>query len=326
MEKMKLLKKRDFGTVLNDSLQFTFQNFGRYSKAFLYIVMPPIVLMIVGIFFLYMSLSHHSTGAATLANGLKPAILIAMLPLMLAAFVLLVIVSLVHTSLSYQYMLLYESKEDPSQITVEELWTKIKSDLMQLFGAYVGLIALITVCIAITAGITYVLYAASGSSLLSGLFILIMFFVWAYLSIVLSNYFMIILREKAGVSDALHRCFILIKGHWWPTFGVMAVIGILAYIIQTICLLPLTIVYAVTAMHSVFSSGLNAKAPMGGTMYAIIQALSWAVSFYISVFFSFAAGINYYSLVENTDHTSLLEEIGQIGEKPDPDPKQEGSY
>jgi hypothetical protein len=185
---------------------------------------------------------------------------------------------------------------------------------------------LITVAILITAGITFVLYTASGSRVLSGLFIFIMFFVWAYLSIAMSNYFMIIIREKVGVVEALRRCFILIKGQWWRTFGVFIVITILTWVLHIVCLLPFTAINVISKIHSISANGLQAASATDGTLSAITQALSMAVSFYLSAFMSFAISINYYSLVENTDHTSLLEEIGQIGEKPDPEYKQEGSY
>lgn len=327
MEKMKLLRKRDFGTLLNDSITFTFQNFGRYTKSFLYIVMPPITLMVVGVFFMYLSIGKHS-GSASFTSSTPPGLdkIFILLPVLLAAFVLIIFVSLVHTLLSYQYMLLYENKEDPAQITVSEIWARIKADIFTLLGAYMGLMILIIVAVLIMAAITYILYTTSGSSVLSGLFVFIMFFAWAYLSVALSNYFMIILRERCGVSDALRRCFILIKGNWWRTFGMMMVIGLLTYIFQMICLLPFTVVNVINSMHNITTQGLHAKPVTGGPLYAITQAVSMAVGFYFSVFMSFAICINYYSLAEEKDNTTLLEEIGQIGEKPDNTHAQEGSY
>ena len=61
-------------------------------------------------------------------------------------------------------------------------------------------------------------------------------------------------------------------------------------------------------------------------MYGITQALSMAVGIFFSSIVCVATAINYYSLVESTDNTSLQQEIERIGEKPDPEYRQEGEF
>jgi glycerophosphoryl diester phosphodiesterase family protein len=76
--------------------------------------------------------------------------------------------------------------------------------------------------------------------------------IWLAISWVLA--FPVLLLEGVRGSDALRRSFRLVRRRWWPTFGILLVVGILAGVAQAIVGLPLAVLQLTAFKHSVVGS------------------------------------------------------------------------
>lgn len=322
MKKVQLLKRRDFGSILNDTFAFLSENMKRYSKAFLYVVMPPLLVLMVVMTFLFNELGVAMTSLQHM-HGFDFQSLSSFFSVYAVMIVLWSVVYLLQSLLIYEYLLLYEAQDESNEITTEALWAAMKADLMQMVGSYLGLIALIVLFFAINVGIVALVMTAS--KVLGGFLIFALVLAWIYLFLPISNFYMIRLRERLGILESLSRCFTLIRSNWWRTLGVLTIMGMAASALQMVVTAPLSVTDLVTTFqriksHSTDMSGMYTPA------HSITQAISMAVGLFVSTIVSVATAINYYSLVESTDNTSLLSEIDRIGEKPDPEYKQEGEF
>jgi hypothetical protein len=320
MKKIQLFQRRDFGATLNASAEFITQNFRNYSKAFLYFVMPPLLLLIISVTYLFIYFAGSYVGPMTSGpDALKR--LVTWLPLIIVFSILFSAVYLIQTLLSYEYLISYELKEDPATITTEELWGRIKANMLRLISSYLGLFLIFLTAYFFTFLIGFMLFRISG--FLGGLFVLAAVIGWIYMLIPVSLFFMVRLREGLGNYDSLRRCFVITTGHWWRTFGIMLVVAIVAWLMKMMFVAPFSLLNWLLTTHQI---GINPSLTQSLWLAGVIQSLSVAVSLYFSALVCFATGFNYYSLVESMDNTSLLNEIDHIGERPDRDDKQEGEF
>ena len=324
-KKIQFLKKKDFGAVLNDTVEFTRRNFTKYSKAFLYFIMPQILVMMGIVTYFMNEFSKFLGGIGTIRNrqSFDWEMISSSLALGLILMVLFLIVYMIQSLLCYEYVLLYDSKDDPSEITLEELWQKIRDNIVLMITSYLGYFFVVFVFIAMNGAFLY--YVAKAIPALAVLLGFVLFFVWMYLGIPTGMFFIVRLRERLGIFESFRRCFQLIKGNWWRTLGILIIAGIVSSIMQAVIVAPLSILNAVATFHRMVQSSQNPSG-MFTPLYGITQAVSMAVGIYFSAILCFTISINYFSLVENTDNISLQKEIENIGKASDPEYKQEGEY
>ena len=324
-QKIQLLVKKDFGAVLNDTAEFITRNFAKYSKAFLYFIMPQILVMMGIVTYFMNEFSRFLGGIGTIRtrHAFDIDMLSSSLALGLILIVLFSVVYMIQSLLCYEYVLLYDSKDDPSEITMEGLWQKIRDNILLMATSYLGYFFVVVVFMVINGAFLY--FVAKAIPALAVLLGFVLFFVWMYLGISTGMFFIVRLREGLGIFESFLRCFRLIRGHWWRTFGILIIAGIVSSIMQAVIVAPLSILNAVATLHRVVQSPQD-PAAMFTPLYGITQAVSMAVGIYFSAILCFANSINYFSMVESTDHVSLQREIENIGKAPDPQYKQEGEY
>ncbi len=71
-----------------------------------------------------------------------------------------------------------------------------------------------------------------------------------YLMIVSSTVYAVKANENLSFGEAIHRCFKLMKGSWWKTFGLYLVIGIGISILATIFFIPFFLTFTVKLSYS----------------------------------------------------------------------------
>ena len=324
-KKIQLLTKRDFSAILNDKVEFLGRNFIRYSKAFIYFIMPQILLMMAIVTYFIHEFIKVLAGIGSIRtmHTFDIQLISSSLAMVFVLVILFSIVYMMQNLLCYEYIFLYESKDDPSEITMEGLWQNIRDNILFMFTSYLGYLFVALIFAAVNAAFIYAV--AMAVPVLGVLLIFGLFLVWIYLGIPISMFFIVRLRERLGIFESFARCFQLVKGNWWRTFGILIIVAISSYIMQAVVVAPLSIINTVASMHRIFQSPQDPTA-MFTPLYGITQAVSMAVGVYFSAILCFTISINYYSLVESTDNISLQKEIENIGKTPDPEYKQEGEY
>ena len=124
-----------------------------------------------------------------------------------------------------------------------------------------------------------------------------------YLSIVLSLLTLVIVMEGDPSFEAISRCFYLIKGKWWSTFGLLIIMGIIVSMMQFAFNIPTTIITFTKAFHQELPTFdlTNILANIFSTLgLALIYPLSYI-----------ALAFQYFNLVELKESAGLKLEIEQ---------------
>jgi hypothetical protein len=179
------------------------------------------------------------------------------------------------------FITLYREKGNEAP-TVEEVWSYFKFYFMRILGALV-LISIL--------GMLGTVFC-----LLPGI----------YLFTVLGLILPIIVMENATFSYAISRCFQLIKSNWWRVFGSMIVMSIVLLAIYTVLAIPVGLLVEVYALVS----GISIT-----TIYTLPMMIMSGCFQFLYILPVIALALNYYSLTEQSDGTSLLNRIEMFGVK-----------
>lgn len=137
-----------------------------------------------------------------------------------------------------------------------------------------------------------------------GLVVLLVPGIW--IGTVLSLMLIVRIEEDLDFGQAMSRCFELVKGHWWSTFGLLLITGIIAYMISIAC-----------SIGPVLVLSLLRDLDLPSTLGRITEILIMLVTELISVagysIVLIAAAVQYYNLVERVEGVGLMERIDHIG-------------
>lgn len=269
-------RERDFGQVLSATFLFFRQNVKPLSKHLLRIIGPLLIIWAVCNVYTLRALGEdYPSGIfetlTMLSNNFTPMNFLPMLT------------GLVYLALVYGYMVLYMDRGF-AQFSTRDLFALIIRHFLRLA------VASILIFIVLTVG---------------ALFFLLPF---VYLLVVLSNYVIIMLREEAGIFDTIARCFQLIAGKWWPTFGLLLILWIIYFAFSFAVSLP---VVALTFLVS-YNSGSDITPTHMNMVWILINPLLAYLSYLLTTIPVMALAFHYFSLVEQKEKTGLLERIAAI--------------
>ncbi len=159
-----------------------------------------------------------------------------------------------------------------------------------------------------------------GAGITAGIMIIIGFVLLAipgiYLGIVLSLITLVVVIEGDPLFEAISRCFYLIKGNWWSTFGLLFVMGIIVGLMQLAFNIPLFIINFISAYHQQVPT-FDLTTILSNIFSTIGVALIYPLSF-------IALAFQYFNLVELKESAGLKMEIEQSANITTE--KQEGEY
>jgi hypothetical protein len=319
MEKIELAITRDLGQIIGDPFLFARQNLKTLSRAFLYLLLPVLVVSSVISALGLKNMFGSSTGVESFSRGGSVMALLAL------SYISFIIASTLQQFYVFEFMVLYEKN---NEVSVKDLWAGIKMDWKIYVATYLLLIPVIIV-FALLGGL--VIAAASGlGSSAQGFIIFVLYIFGMYTFIPLSNLLPLRLREKLSFFSSLVKCFQISAGSWWKTFIAMFIMFCIFYSFLIILLMPFSIIAFVTALHVQHGSGSDSDVYRnlfsGPLMTVYISLMGFSMLFVMTVFHVFI-GINYFSLSEKYDNVHLREEISQIGQREESQShKQEGDY
>lgn len=242
-EKIELNRIREFGDVIDDSIQFFKQNWKPLLKSY---------FAICGFFWLASLLLSFFNEVNTLHrihHGQSPLSGTYFLAL-LFEYINFIVITL--TVLSFISLYKEKGKEAPG---VDEVWSFVKYYFFRIFGTYLVL--------------TLAIIVGTFFCLLPGV----------YLAVTFSLTLPIMVIENSTLSYSFNRCFQLIKNNWWFTLGAI----IVSNIILVVAMLAIVIPVVVIAFGATFLMNVNMLTTYSYATIIITHLLQFAYMFPIIV-------------------------------------------
>jgi hypothetical protein len=328
-------KERDFGAKISATFEFIGAHWRPLGKCLVYFVLPFALLMGIGLgFFTNSMFDQMGSAMATKQSGWHSTVgTRSTSPLgavsfggMALGFVggLLAFLVLTGTVFGYLRACLHLPANQP--VTPAAVWAELKARMgrmllvIVLLGAgymVVGFGAMMLV--GVLAGIgNSAAGAVLGVPLVMALIV--------YLAVVLSLFFPVLWLEDNSVVGTLGRCFQLIKGRWWATFGLLIVVAIIQSALSVVFILPQ---YGVMFGKMLHVPGLNSD--LLGVLAQCIYAVGIIFTYTISLL---AVSFQYFNLAEQKEGVGLrllVHELGQPQAVPTAQsshyqPDEEGEY
>jgi hypothetical protein len=142
------------------------------------------------------------------------------------------------------------------------------------------------------------------------LFIFPFFYAWGVLSLALAAHAF----ERTGGAEAITRSYNLVKGDFWPTLGLLFVIGIIQYLLMYVVQLPTVIVSLTVGINTGLEMIQNDGTPTGfpswyNMFFSFATALQWCAMMLVYTVVATCMTLKYFSRVEEREGHGLKEKI-----------------
>jgi hypothetical protein len=206
------------------------------------------------------------------------------------------------------YVFLYMER-GPDGFEFEDVWEATRGSIGKIFltALGIGLIGLLLY------GLWIVLILMTG--LFGALIGMVLMFAVVYFAIALTPLFTVRLYEDAGLGEAISRCMELVKGNWWLTFGVLAVVYMVTSFIAFILAVPAYVVMFISAFNAADGSGDMGDMGGYGIIVTVFMTLYMIASYLLSSMPLLAGVLHYFNLVEKSEGVGMMAKIDAIGKE-----------
>lgn len=296
-QKIELRRARDFSAKVNATFEFLRQNFKPLAKCLIFISGP--FVLVQGLFNgLYQKeiLGFDPSAGGMFGSFLGDAFLwlgISMIFLLFGYIISLIV--------AFEFIRLYETKQNPEEIDIPEIWDSVKENFLPMTGA------LIAIAIVVTIGFLFLIIPG------------------IYLMVVLTLVAPIMIIEKKSFADAFSRSFKLISEKWWSTFGLIFVTALIAGFMALVFAIPQYIFTFLIAYHK--TSDVGAQPELWQQAGLIIGSMiySFGASLLQSVVI-IAIAFQFYNLVERKEAQGLMSKVESFGQQGGQSSKHEETY
>jgi len=248
-------RERDFGAKISATFEFIGAHWKPLGKCLLYFVLPCALLMGIGLG-LFTNSMYNQIGGRTAGwhttvgrpstspfeqfnfGGIALGFLGSMLSFLL----------LVGTVYGYVRARLHLPATTP--ITPAVVWAEIRARLGRML-LVVMLVVVVYMVVVMAAVALIAVFSRSSNSPVGAVMlgIPLVMALATYLAVVLSLFFPVLWLEEGNVFATVSRCFQLIKGRWWATFGLLFVVGLIQGMLLFIFIIPQYAVMIGKMMH-----------------------------------------------------------------------------
>ncbi|WP_187264588.1 hypothetical protein [Pontibacter beigongshangensis] len=291
-QKINFREERDFGQKLNATFHFIRSNFKALFRTVLLYVTP--VALVSGILSgLYQArLLKKIGGGYGQESYAELSFFEQVNSLNYYAYLFFTLVSVLMLMLTvHSYMVVYQDEE--GRVEPAAVWQHIKVNLVK------------------------VIYSGVALAFLTLLGLVLLGF-GIYLSIVFSLFVIIMVREELDFIPTVERCFYLMKGNWWATFGFLLMAGLIQSVIGWLPALPAMLIPTLR-MFEVPGADSDVLLVFLNAFASVLTVFVYAVS-------AVAIGFQYYNLVEKKDGIGYMEQADRIGRLQITSSANEGHY
>ncbi len=315
------LKERDFGQKIEASFDFVRAHFRPFGKCLLYLVLPAALLSGIGSglmqsrmqLYIRQVTTMQQTGRAPIAPLMdflgSPEYLLTFV----AGFFTLTLLILT----TYGYLTLGITRTDQkTEIDVSEVWALVRRRFLSTLLATFGLGVVMIVAVLSGMGIVGLIQVTGGMLMIV---ILLFYLGLIYLTVALSLFYIIWVREEPGFFATLRRCFYLIWGKWWSTFGLIFVMSLIIGLMAIVFFIPQSFLNVSTILTP------GATAPNSLLVVAVNTVSSMALILLYPLLF-LAIAFQYFNLVERKEGEGLRAMVNRIGQPAAPEPYAADRY
>ncbi len=303
-EKIEIKKKRNFSDIINATFAFIKQEYKSFWKMiFLYAGIPVLLYSIFSTVYFQntfnevLSVISNPQQAQNFNQNFSGR--------MFFIYILSIIMYLFFYGLTYAYIVHYNNNNNKIE-SIHSVW----SIFVKKFGALLGYSLLTLFGIGFSYGIIIVLFSALGNPIIIGFGIFFSILALFYIIVVLSFILIVKINEDEPYLESVRRCFYLIKGHWWETFGIIFIAAMIGSAISFTLTVPTT---AYVAVKGILSDSKNID-----ILPAVIISVASTIASIISApILPLMLSFQYYSLSDHKDNTSLIDRIKNINQTPE---------
>lgn len=279
MERINLSVERSFSEVITATFNFLKQEIKPFLAGFAVLVLPIIVLFVLA-FNGVLTSSLFLSEEEMMAN---PALIASMYSNLMYVGLLSGVLSLWSELFVLAYLRVYRNHYlagNQEMITLKEVWRMMLDKLLMFWGwsSIFGFIIFVGLMFCVIPGIYF------GIALIFG------------------TYY--VMLKDVAVGDAFSASRKLIKGNWWMTFGLVVVLGLLIAVVSFIFELPSFILGVGT--------GISGELPNTYLLIAVVL-FAYIGKFLLNMVLYLGLGMQFFSLQEREEHTTLLGKIENMG-------------
>lgn len=279
---IKISQRRDFSDVVNVTFKFIRQEFKPFFGTIAtYSIIPIIGSSVLAVFYTTDTFQLYFQGLVDSNSSIAPPNF-GMYGLMMLVSMLSYLIVM---GMTYEYLQLYHER-GKGNFTRADVASAFAKDFFVFIGYF------IIVYLAIVVG---------------GVFFIIP---GIYLGVVLSLIFMVKVSERKSFSESWSRCFELIKGNWWNTFGLLFILTIITMIVSSLFSMP-TMIYSFVKGLTIAQGGEGEFDKKVMIVFSLLSTFATIMSY--SVIY-LGIGFQYFSLASSNSNQSILDRINRIGE------------
>jgi hypothetical protein len=306
MNNLNFFQRREFGDNVSFTFQFVKENFLHYFVNVLLLNIPIWVLVGGG---LYLFADNFVSMFVALQGGGIGAII---LPLLIL-FLFVLIWFAYSSSITYNYYVLHMEK-GAKNFSLQDLFSASLASMIRLLVANLILGGIIFV-ILIVVGILIGALGKLGTILAIPLPIVLLMY-----AVRLAFFQIVVIREKKSAMEAITKSFFLVKDHWWETFGLIVVFGIIGYLISSIIDYIFGTFGANTFNYESILRGSFTPTMGGVIVYVVVSIITSSLT---NMFSATAIFAQYGNLVEQKEGVGLKGKIDKLGKTTDNETDEE---
>ncbi|PIE49413.1 MAG: hypothetical protein CSA39_02750 [Flavobacteriales bacterium] len=279
-------KERALGEIISDTFKFIRQQYKNYFISVVKITGPFLLLALVAVVMYFITASDlFNDSARDLSGGFLASFF------GVAFFFVLAIIVLYSLLMITSFYYIKSYVDNKGDVSFQEVKSNVLKKIWKflILSFIVGFTTVIGMYLCLIPGI--------------------------YIGVVFSMAAPLMIFKDYGVGDALSNSFNLVKGVWWPTFGVLITVYLLIAILGQAFSLP-ALIYMFVKMGLSLSN--EDPTAIGGLfedpVYLILNVLSYAFQFVLYSVSIIAISFVYFDLNEQKHQTGTYEKIENIGQ------------